>query len=124
MSFSYQLTIPTSRDYSLPGLIIAASPSILKVGKIVVNSSQMPKLPLPAPLVGSEVNSFTQYTVTQRMPAITRRVIVENDFSPEINARLESLTAELPIGYLALLENDTGRDVCDWNKYLQFFMFS
>jgi hypothetical protein len=68
----------------------------------------MPKLQLPASLVGSEVGSFTEYTVTQRMPAITRRVIAENNFSPEINTRLESLATELPIGYLPLLVDDTG----------------
>ncbi|MBD2731673.1 hypothetical protein H6G96_36695 [Nostoc sp. FACHB-892] len=44
----------------------------------MVNSSQIPKLPLPPSLVGSEVGSFTEFTVTQRMPAIAHRIIVEN----------------------------------------------
>ncbi|MBE9008572.1 protein-glutamate O-methyltransferase family protein [Fortiea sp. LEGE XX443] len=87
----------------------------------MVNSSQIPKLPLPPSLIGSEVGSFTEFTVTQRMPAIARRVIVENDFSSEINARLESLATELPTGYLPPLRNDTGTDFSAWNIYLQFY---
>ncbi|MBD2451789.1 protein-glutamate O-methyltransferase family protein [Nostoc sp. FACHB-152] len=79
----------------------------------------MPKLPLPPSLVGSEIGSFTEYTVTQRMPAIARRVIVENKFSQEINIRLESLAKELPIGCLPPLMNDTGRDFSAWDTYLE-----
>ncbi|HEY9803600.1 MAG TPA: damage-control phosphatase ARMT1 family protein [Leptolyngbyaceae cyanobacterium] len=81
----------------------------------------MPKLPLPPALVGSESGTFTQYTVTQRMPAIARRVIVENNFSPEINSRLESLATELPLGYLLPLENDNSKDFHAWNNYLQTY---
>lgn len=83
------------------------------------NSSSVPKLPLPPPLVGSEDGTFTQYTVTQRMPAIAHRVVVENNFSPEINSRLESLATELPVGYLIPLENDNSTDFPAWNNYLQ-----
>ncbi|BAT54907.1 hypothetical protein NOS3756_38820 [Nostoc sp. NIES-3756] len=87
----------------------------------MINYSPVPKLPLPPALVGSEVGSFTEYTVTQRMPAIARRVVVENDFSPEINARLEGLATELPRGYLLLIENDYNVDFSAWDTYLQSY---
>lgn len=80
--------------------------------------SPIPKLPLPPSLVGAEVGTFTEYTLTQRMPAIARRVIVENNFSPEINARLEQLASDLPCGNVPLLDDDTGVDVADWTRYL------
>nr|WP_251958107.1 damage-control phosphatase ARMT1 family protein [Nostoc commune] len=88
----------------------------------MVNSSyKIPKLPLPPSLFGSEVSSFTELTVTQRMPAIARRVIVENNFSPEINTRLERLAIELSAGYLEPLVNDTGADFPAWDTYLESY---
>ncbi|PMB17845.1 damage-control phosphatase ARMT1 family protein [Fischerella thermalis] len=80
---------------------------------------QIPKLPLPASLVGSEVGTFTEFTVTQRMPGIARRVIAENNFSPNINKSLENLANQLPSGYLLPFEDDAGLDVGDWKKYLE-----
>lgn len=85
----------------------------------MVNKSQIPNLPLPAPLVGSDAGSFTEYTVTQRMPDIARRVILENQFPTEINQNLEKLATELPSGYLQPLIDDTAIDFKDWEKYLQ-----
>lgn len=79
----------------------------------------IPKLPLPAPLVGTEVGSFTEFTVTQRMPAIARRVIAENKFPSQINQSLEKLAAELPTGYLPTLADDTGADFPTWKQYLE-----
>jgi uncharacterized protein with ATP-grasp and redox domains len=84
-----------------------------------VNKPQIPNLPLPAPLVGSDAGSFTEYTVTQRMPDIARRVIIENKFPTAINQSLEKLAAELPSGYLQPLIDDTGADFSDWEKYLE-----
>jgi uncharacterized protein with ATP-grasp and redox domains len=81
--------------------------------------SQIPNLPLPAPLVGSERGTFTEFTVTQRMPGIARRVIAENNFSPNINESLENLANELPSGYLLPLINDTNVDFAAWEKYLE-----
>jgi Damage-control phosphatase ARMT1-like domain len=85
----------------------------------VVTTSSIPKLPLPSSLLGSEVGSFTEFTVTQRMPSIARRVIAENKFPPNINQSLEKLASELPSGYLQLILNDTGADFLAWNNYLE-----
>ncbi|MBK1986767.1 protein-glutamate O-methyltransferase family protein [Sphaerospermopsis aphanizomenoides BCCUSP55] len=84
-----------------------------------MNKPQIPNLPLPASLLGSEAGSFTEYTVTQRMPDTARRVIKENKFPNEINQRLEELAAAIPSGYLQPLTNDTGADFHDWEKYLE-----
>jgi uncharacterized protein with ATP-grasp and redox domains len=86
-----------------------------------VNKAQIPNLLLPAPLVGSDAGSFTEFTVTQRMPDIARRVIAENKFSIDINQSLEELAAELPSGYLRTLTNDTGADFHNWEKYLEVY---
>ncbi|MEH2114670.1 MAG: damage-control phosphatase ARMT1 family protein [Nostoc sp.] len=87
----------------------------------MVNISHIPKLPIPPSLLGSEIGSFTEFTVTQRMPAIARRVIAENNFSSEINTSLENLATELPTGFLQLLVNDTAGDFSTWNTYLEFY---
>jgi uncharacterized protein with ATP-grasp and redox domains len=87
----------------------------------VVTTPDIPKLPLPSPLLGSEVGTFTEYTVTQRMPAIARRVIAENNFPENINACLRQLASELPSEPLSPLLHDTGADFSGWVKYLEPF---
>ncbi|MBW4569540.1 MAG: protein-glutamate O-methyltransferase family protein [Tolypothrix carrinoi HA7290-LM1] len=81
----------------------------------------IPKLPLPSPFLGSEVGTFTEYTVTQRMPAIARRIIAENNYPQNINACLKQLASEFPSEPLSPLLHDTGVDFSDWMKYLQPF---
>lgn len=84
-----------------------------------MNKSPIPKLTLPSPLVGAEVGSFTEFTVTQRMPKIARQVITENQFSDEVNQKLEKLASDLPSGYLQILENDDNLDFAAWQEYLK-----
>ncbi|WP_442942097.1 damage-control phosphatase ARMT1 family protein [Nostoc sp.] len=86
-----------------------------------MNISHIPKLPIPPSLLGSEVGSFTEYTVTQRMPAIARKVIAENNFSSEINTSLENLATELPAGYVQPLLKKTAVDFSAWNTYLELY---
>lgn len=78
---------------------------------------QHPKLPLPPPLMMSEVGSFAHLTWTQRMPAIVRRVIAENQFPAEIIANLETLIQDLSEGEFRLLQ-DNGSDVAAWAEHL------
>jgi Damage-control phosphatase ARMT1-like domain len=84
-----------------------------------VTKSTRPKLPLPAALVGSEVGSFTEYTVTQRMPDIARRVVAENNYPADINKALEKLASELSSGNIPALADDTASDVTAWQKNLE-----
>lgn len=85
----------------------------------MANSFSLPKLPLPPSLVGSETGSFTEFTVTQRMPLIARRIISENSFSSEINQNLENLAKEILSGVLPPLTDATARDFRAWETYLQ-----
>jgi uncharacterized protein with ATP-grasp and redox domains len=87
----------------------------------VVTTPDIPKLPLASPLLGSEVGTFTEYTVTQRMPAIACRVIAENNFPENINACLKQLATDLPSEPLSPLLHDTGVDFSAWVKYLEPF---
>lgn len=84
-----------------------------------MTKSNIPKLPLPLSLVGSEVGSFTEFTVISRMPAIARRIITENNFSHNINSNLEQLAQELLSGNIQLFDDDTGSDFTAWGKYLK-----
>lgn len=77
------------------------------------------KLSLPPSLIASRDGGFTEYTVTNRMPNIARRVIQENDFSSEINHSLENLASGLSSEDLLPLVDDTGADVTAWQNYLQ-----
>jgi len=81
-----------------------------------MKSNSRPKLPIPLPLLGSE--GFAHFTVTQRLPALARQVIVDNNFSAQINGNLEKLASELTLGYLPPLVDDTGTDVGAWERYL------
>jgi uncharacterized protein with ATP-grasp and redox domains len=87
----------------------------------VVTTPDIPKLPLPSPLLGSEVGTFAEYTVAQRMPAIARRVIAENYFPENINNCLKQLASELPSEPLSPLLHDTGVDFSAWVKYLESY---
>lgn len=78
----------------------------------------MPRLPVPPTLQGSEIGSFAQLTVLQRLPAIARRVITENFYPDEINHKLETLAQDVAIGVVPPLE-DTAPDVSDWQAYLK-----
>ncbi len=81
-----------------------------------MKSSSLPKLPIPPPLLGLE--GFAHFTVTQRLPAIARQVIVDNNFSTPINSNLEQLNNELISGYIPPLIDDSGADVAAWQGYI------
>jgi len=79
-------------------------------------------LPLPPPLMMSEVGSFAHLTLMQRLPAIARRVIAENDFPESIRENLERLIQELPAGKVRSLKDDQGADLTAWASYLTPFL--
>lgn len=56
------------------------------------------ELVLPELLRGSDVGTFTEQTMWERIPAIARRVVAENEFAPDIKARLLALADEIPQG--------------------------
>ncbi|MCB9421820.1 MAG: protein-glutamate O-methyltransferase family protein [Ardenticatenaceae bacterium] len=71
-----------------------------------------PKLPLPEPLRGAEIGTFAHNTVTVRMPNIARRTLAENDFPPDVVARIEALIDEIDNGRIRPLT-----DKNDWDEF-------
>lgn len=69
----------------------------------------------------SEPGSFAHITLTQRWPAIARRVIAEANYSQEINQNLAALVQDLFDGVIRHL-NDQGSDLVTWASYLEPFI--
>lgn len=80
--------------------------------------SRRPSLPLPPPLRGAEVGSFAHQTVVRRLPRIVRRVLEENDYSPAVTARLQTLIDEIPEANIRLLRDTTAPDTAEWGNYV------
>lgn len=77
-----------------------------------------PPLPLPPPLRGAEVGSFAHQTIVERLPRIARRVLEENDYSPAVTGRLQTLIDEIPESNIRLLRDTTAPDTADWSHYV------
>ncbi|MBP0018422.1 MAG: protein-glutamate O-methyltransferase family protein [Cyanobacteria bacterium SBLK] len=78
-------------------------------------------LPLPPPILCSEENSFARYTIANRLPAILKKIIKNNHFSPRINENLERLQGEIFTGKIRGIASDGGADLEDWENYIQPF---
>lgn len=78
-----------------------------------------PKPPIPEPLRGSEIGTFAHNTVAVRIPGIGRRILAENDFSPEVLGRLEALIGDMPYGRICPLRDPTAPDNGDWARYVE-----
>lgn len=82
-----------------------------------------PSLPLPEPLRGCEVPSFTHVSVVKRLPEIASRVLQEElDLPPQASAALRALIAEIPGGTVRPLEIPLAPDASDWQRYVQPYL--
>ncbi len=72
---------------------------------------------LPPPLRGSEIPSFTHYSIVTRLPEIARRTLAENAFSADVVARIEALIAEIPSGLIRPLMLHAAPDASAWDAY-------
>lgn len=77
-----------------------------------------PRLPLPAPLRGSEYDSFAYYSIVERLPHIGQRLLETNDFSPLVIARLEELLVGIPEAEIRLLQDAAAPDAEAWVNYV------
>lgn len=77
-----------------------------------------PLLPIPAPLRGSEYDSFAYHSIVERLPRIGQRLLATNDFAPGVVARLEALLAEIPKAKIRLLQDATAPDTEAWVNYV------
>jgi uncharacterized protein with ATP-grasp and redox domains len=80
-----------------------------------------PSLPLPQPLRGLEIPSFTHYSIVTRLPEIARRTLGENDFRPDTVARIQQLIDEIPAAPIRHLEMPSAPDTAEWISYTQAF---
>jgi uncharacterized protein with ATP-grasp and redox domains len=83
-----------------------------------MNSPLHPNLPLPLPLRGSDIPSFTHVSIVKRLPEIARRVLQENELPPEAAVRMDRLLAEIPAGKVRPLEIPLAPDAAAWQDYL------
>ena len=77
-----------------------------------------PKPPIPEPLRGLEMGTFTHESVAIRMPDIGRRMVAENEFAPGVEAGLEALFAGIPDDVIRPLADDGAPDAADWARYV------
>jgi hypothetical protein len=78
-----------------------------------------PTLPLPNPYSCSDPGSFAENTLLVRLPEIGRRIIVENQFSAEINHGLEGLIADLSKSVVPEIQDHGAPDQELWIQYLK-----
>ena len=83
---------------------------------------RIPRLPLPESLRGLDKGSFTEYTVSVRLPDITRRVLQEREWSSEIAASLQALVDSIPNGIIRPLQDDGASEVADWHRYMMPYL--
>jgi hypothetical protein len=79
----------------------------------------LPSIPIPEPLRGLEPDTFSERTVTQRIPAIGRRALAESSFAPETAARLSALFDDLPFGRIRPLVEQSTPDLASWQAYIR-----
>jgi uncharacterized protein with ATP-grasp and redox domains len=99
------------------------------LGKISIHSGELtlpdplpPSLPLPDSLRGMERGTFTEDTVSRRLPGIARRAVGENRFPDAINAALIALADDMPGGMLTPLDDPGAPDLDAWNRDLQPYL--
>lgn len=81
-------------------------------------ATMQPKLPIPPALQGHIVGDWTHHSIAVRLPEIAGRTLHENDFSPAIRARLESLIEEIPDGTIRGLSSSSAPDAMEWEAYI------
>jgi len=72
---------------------------------------------LPQPLRGNEQGTFTEYSVTERLPDIAGRVIQENELSRAAVAAVEALAREINEGVITPL-TVPGPNRANWDGYV------
>jgi uncharacterized protein with ATP-grasp and redox domains len=100
-------------------LVVETDKPVTEQENLLGSQYRQPRLPIPPSLMMSEEGSFAYFTLTQRMPAIVRRVIDENDFPSFIRENLENLIQELPNTTVRFLQDNQAPDLIAWRQYLE-----
>lgn len=78
---------------------------------------KQPKLPVPLPLRGADKGTFAEHTVKVRIPENGRRVLDENELSPEAAAQIEALVGEIPHQTIRPFADTHAPDMPAWQRY-------
>jgi hypothetical protein len=74
---------------------------------------------LPPPLRGTDLDSFTHQTITDRWPHILRRTMEEADYPAPINDRIRALIDDLPDAPIRPLDDPQAPDAALWNERIE-----
>jgi len=76
----------------------------------------------PPSINGTKPGSWSQISVKDRLPAIARRVIEENQFSSQINTSLRQLEEDIPKQPIRQLLDQEAPDHKAWQKFIQPYL--
>ena len=76
------------------------------------------KGPLPEPLRGIELGTFTHKSIVERLPKIGRRMLAVNTFPADVVASLQKLMDGIPEAPIEPLNDDGAADAADWGRYI------
>ncbi len=99
-------------------LIVNGEAGEVYLGPMAAPLSPIPALPLPPALRGCEPGTFTEATMTRRLPGIARRTAQDAAWHPQAAARLEALAADMPHGRLRPIDDPGAPDSEAWAAYL------
>ena len=76
----------------------------------------------PSPIISTKPGSWAHSTVKERLPEIARRVMDENQFSPQINDQLIRLREEIPDHPIRNLLDEGAPDYKIWQGYIKPYL--
>ena len=82
----------------------------------------IPKIPIPKPMLGLEPDSWAYRAITIRFDHYIRQIIRENQFPEQIVRRLRGLAVDIPKASLRLLDDPGAADLDDWNMYIEPYL--
>ncbi|UCG24587.1 MAG: protein-glutamate O-methyltransferase family protein [Chloroflexota bacterium] len=77
---------------------------------------KQPEGPLPDPLRGIELGTFTHRSIVERLPKIGRRMLAVNSFPAAVMADLEKLVEGIPEAPIEPLNDDGAADAAEWQR--------
>ena len=81
-----------------------------------------PIAPIPNPLRGIEIGTFTHRSIVKRLPEIGRRMLAENNFSTAVIDKLETLLAGIPADKIRPLTDAGAPDAAAWTGYISPYL--
>jgi uncharacterized protein with ATP-grasp and redox domains len=85
-------------------------------------TKKLPIAPLPEPMTGLDPQSWAYDTVTRRWPEILQRIFAENELTPSLTNKLNTLLADLPKSPIREIDDPGAPDLEAWNGYIQEYL--